>query len=400
MKKMKTRTMSAVAITLSVIMFLAIVAGAVCGIGVTKCWFGHKFDEATGKCTRCGAEQEKQPDKDNQDNLAIDIHEQGIDLKVVRTRKLYAPDGRAVDDVNVKEMVAIPTPADVPMELTWTLSWKDAASTWASGKTVTDYVTIVVTSDDTLNADLTCLKPFGEQVILTVRSEQYNVESTATVDYVKKVSTRFTIGAQHSVGTYALALDKEYLSWRDNNEVNTWTFAPVTNVDTNVQDWSTETNGGEYSTLGYFKNTYTAGTIENPVVGNVISLTMSDDMYTALGKSNTGATCLYDYSGANHKFSQGSLFFSEANKQYRGGQVGLFYFASAGVATSQDRLVAVEYNKLVNALKSCSIDILATVKTTLEDGIVISKTYAINIADSSLQLCVESLNLSQGSIHF
>ena len=69
----------------------------------------------------------------------------------------------------------------------WSLSWKNAASSWANGKSVTDYVTVTPTSDGSTTATVRCLQKFGEQILLTVTSRD-NPKATAstTVDYYKR----------------------------------------------------------------------------------------------------------------------------------------------------------------------------------------------------------------------
>ena len=52
----------------------------------------------------------------------------------------------------------------------WSVSFVNPSSSWASGKTVTDYVTVTPTSDGALTANVNCLKAFGEQIKVTVAS--------------------------------------------------------------------------------------------------------------------------------------------------------------------------------------------------------------------------------------
>lgn len=68
-------------------------------------------------------------------------------------------------------------------ELNWSLTWRNSASEWASGKEVGDYVTV---SANGLSATLSCLQPFGEQMILTA-STTYGVSNYATVDFEKRL---------------------------------------------------------------------------------------------------------------------------------------------------------------------------------------------------------------------
>ncbi len=67
----------------------------------------------------------------------------------------------------------------------WSVAFKDANSSWATGKTVTDYVTVTPISDGSLTANVECLQAFGEQIILKCISRENNsVYATCTVDYM------------------------------------------------------------------------------------------------------------------------------------------------------------------------------------------------------------------------
>ena len=71
----------------------------------------------------------------------------------------------------------------------WTIAFVNAESEWATGKTVTDYVTVTPTADGALTANVECLQAFGEQIKVTVTSRN-NADATATclVDYAERVS--------------------------------------------------------------------------------------------------------------------------------------------------------------------------------------------------------------------
>lgn len=71
----------------------------------------------------------------------------------------------------------------------WSVSWKNSSSSWASGKSVTDYVTVTPTSDGSATATVACSQAFGEQIILTCTSRYFtDVKATATVDYRANVT--------------------------------------------------------------------------------------------------------------------------------------------------------------------------------------------------------------------
>ena len=71
----------------------------------------------------------------------------------------------------------------------WSVAFVNPESEWATGKTVTDYVTLTPTSDGALTANVECLQAFGEQISVTVTSRD-NESATAncTVDYAKRVT--------------------------------------------------------------------------------------------------------------------------------------------------------------------------------------------------------------------
>lgn len=68
-------------------------------------------------------------------------------------------------------------------EVEWTIAWKNSSSTFATGKTVSDYVEL---QSSGLKAAIGCKQPFGEQIIVTVTSkDNSSAKATITVDYKK-----------------------------------------------------------------------------------------------------------------------------------------------------------------------------------------------------------------------
>ena len=72
----------------------------------------------------------------------------------------------------------------------WTVSFANPESEWATGKTVTDYVTVTPTEDGSLTATLECLQPFGEQIIVKVVSrENAEISDTCPLEYMRRVES-------------------------------------------------------------------------------------------------------------------------------------------------------------------------------------------------------------------
>lgn len=73
----------------------------------------------------------------------------------------------------------------------WTIAFANPQSEWASGKTVTDYVTVTPVEDGANEADVQGIAAFGEQIVITA-SARTNAEATATctVDYQRRRSIK------------------------------------------------------------------------------------------------------------------------------------------------------------------------------------------------------------------
>ena len=70
----------------------------------------------------------------------------------------------------------------------WELSFDNPNSTWASGKTPSDYVTMSP-SDDTKTNTISCLQPFGTAIIVTAKSQDNpDISATCRLEYSQKVT--------------------------------------------------------------------------------------------------------------------------------------------------------------------------------------------------------------------
>lgn len=182
---MKKRTLVIIAIVLVLALVLSVLS---CGYRNwnVKCWFGHNY--ADGICTRCGAEQPaekptepEQPEQSNGNVVIETVAAQGM--------QLYAAPVALSDEAETYTLTATITPANADdKRVEWVVAWNNANSLWATGKTVTDYVTVTPTSEYALTATVACIKDFGEQVIVTVKSlDNEEAAATCTVDYVRRI---------------------------------------------------------------------------------------------------------------------------------------------------------------------------------------------------------------------
>ena len=159
------------------------------------CWFGHEYGE-DGICAKCGAEKPveeppaEEPDEDGGLQVDPDVQARGMRLSGVKIpRPQFAEEGINPLAESAQQLTAVVTPADaIEQEVDWTVAWKNANSTFAKGKNVTDYVTVTPTADGALTANVACLQAFAEQIVVTVRvRENTGIYATATVDYEKRL---------------------------------------------------------------------------------------------------------------------------------------------------------------------------------------------------------------------
>ena len=90
----------------------------------------------------------------------------------------------------------------------WTVEFANPSSQWATGKTVTEYVT--ATSSGDLTATVQCLKAFGEQILVSaVSKDDPQVKATCTCDYQKSIAT-ITLGLYNDEYRDSKILEKTF----------------------------------------------------------------------------------------------------------------------------------------------------------------------------------------------
>ena len=76
----------------------------------------------------------------------------------------------------------------------WALSWTNAESEWATGKSVTDYVTATPSGSGYMESkivNVTCAQAFGEQITLTASAkDKPEITASCTLDYVQRLEAK------------------------------------------------------------------------------------------------------------------------------------------------------------------------------------------------------------------
>ena len=129
-------------------------------------------------------------------NLAVEdvTTTPGMRLNVKRLSAPYTggdPDaGIATVAEDAYQLTATVLPADAADKtVKYSVAWSNANSTWAKGKTVTDYVSVTQASTGSLIATAACKQAFGEPIVVTVTSNNNSsAKATATLHYKQKVA--------------------------------------------------------------------------------------------------------------------------------------------------------------------------------------------------------------------
>lgn len=175
---------------LAVLLVLVIAAGVV-GIGYMSNWFTDwtKFEQEEEQPA-----DEEQGDEETANGGAVisGSTENGVSLMSAKIATAnYADYGVSTLAETAYSLTATIEPDNASDKtVDWSVAFANPSSSWASGKTVTDYVTVTPTSDGALTATVECLQAFGEQIIVTVTSRMLSsVNATCTVDYAKKITS-------------------------------------------------------------------------------------------------------------------------------------------------------------------------------------------------------------------
>ena len=135
-------------------------------------------------------------------------------------------------------LTATITPANATNKaVDWTIAFVNAESEWATGKTVTDYVTVTPTSDGALTANVECLQAFGEQVRVTVTSrDNTSVKANATVDYTEKLSA---VKATFGSTVLTDSMTKSFNLSASGQPAEAWKFDYTTSAHTIADEYTT-----------------------------------------------------------------------------------------------------------------------------------------------------------------
>lgn len=396
-KQRSKATGKAIASAVTAILLALVIAAGVCCLGFASRgtdgkWFGNFKDMSSWHWTETvnpnnpdepenpdNPNKPDEPDKpvaDDKGGAAIDeIVNGGIALQRARLpRSAFAANGISEQAESAYLLTASITPAEAAdKRVDWKVEWVDANGAFASGKSVTDYVTITPTSDGALTANAECKQAFGDRILITVTSRIVSsVKATCYVDYERKVDSVNFKATCNKDDKYSLNLQG------DSAETVTWKFLPFE---------------GEYSTFNHtwleYGNSYTdvmsdVYTKDCTVTGHSITFEASPAMKSYLDNDSTIPSVnrrfyrnSYTYASTDI-FRQLSVF---GSYEYEIDGIFKFWIDSYDEDGTYDYFPSWGYTKICDALKACAVDFNITVNATLSNGSTYSTTYGVNVDD-------------------
>lgn len=182
----------------AVISVIAVVGVLAFFLGVVSSWYTN-WDTSTW-FGRGGGNSTVQPDDPNKPDVGYDTGHDGAIITVgggngirLTSAKLpvsaYAANGVSQYADTAYILTATVSPSDATnIALDWSVAFVEPDSEWATGKTVTDYVTVTPTADGASTAAVECKQAFGEQIVVTCKARSNaDVSATCSVDYTQKL---------------------------------------------------------------------------------------------------------------------------------------------------------------------------------------------------------------------
>lgn len=271
----------------TIVLVIMLLFGVAAGIGriVTGSWdFGgwNKGGEITQPDPDTSGNIPDNPNNSTTSGSAVvsNIENNGIEVLAAKLpRAAYALNGISTQADTAYRLTATITPSTaLDKTVDWSVAWQDASSNFASGKNVTDYVTVTPTSDGALTANVVCKSAFGSKIVVSVSSRSNGLTARCTVDYGAKLVDAATLvynGAQ--VGGYS-SIFKMPLSDLSTETVNYFTTPVTPAVGANLLSGYCHS---EYFALGYTPS-YGLGTVTTSNVTYKIYAKPTTEFYNKL----------------------------------------------------------------------------------------------------------------------
>lgn len=259
----------------------------------------------------------------------------------------------------------------------WSVEFVTPSSSWATGKTVTDYVTVTPTSDGALTANVECKQAFGAQMKITVVSRENSAaKAECTIDYAKRV-TKATLTSSNS---------------RYNWTINGSGSLSVCSI-VHPQVWLDFYGalGGDNKSVNEIAYAYnTVYTVDNTVKNSVVEIKVSDSLKQNLASAGLTTKCA-DWT----KFTE--LGYSNTEFSY----AGVFVMLGGDSLLGGGYLQLDNYNKLLSAIVSTEgVDFSIRITTEMQYGGSVSTVLDCRFDDASTGMVAEGVTLGDSNLVF
>lgn len=341
-------------------------------------------------------EDTTRPDENGGMNMDQAIAGNGMRLSAVKIpRPLFAEEGINPLAESAQQLTAVVTPDDATNKVVdWSIEWNNAGSEWASGKKVTDYVTVTPTSDGALTANVACLQAFAEKIVIrvSVRTDP-GIYAEATVDYEQRV-----IGFNFSIRNTWTGDDVDRpVNWSMTTaNLNPVVDFPRTEVSTAsiAQSWglgfadpaNTMVNAEPIYSL--YTKAYSG------YVGYKISVAPTAEYIAALnaaGFNVTGTAGNFSFSKDTNASGETAKVVSVADLMFAG------FVSQTGGFTTVSQYTNMRSSLRTNVAKTMLQIKIEILGGTEKDAATI---YNVKFSESSLVAIVDSITLNPGSITF
>lgn len=173
---------------------------------------------------------EETPEEDQPGGAIIEENESNSGVKLAS--RLLAKTEYAQYDVSplaedAFSLTATITPAEATYkDVEWTIAFENPSSSWAQGKTVTDYASLPDTT--ALTNSLSINKAFGEPIIIKVTSlDNPEAYATCKVNYIKRITSFSLTWSNGSTSSTNLADGEDDMEVRSNIQYSDGTVSPT-----------------------------------------------------------------------------------------------------------------------------------------------------------------------------
>ena len=161
-----------------------------------KDWSKFKAEEQT-------EEQEEGETADEGGAIISEGESNGIEMMSTKiAAEDYEENGISPMAESAYQITATITPSDAENQaVVWTVAFSNPSSSWATGKSVTNYVTVTPTAEGSRTANVECKGAFSEPIVVTVAcDENLEIKANCFVDYMKRITSELNFGFSRTDG--------------------------------------------------------------------------------------------------------------------------------------------------------------------------------------------------------